>query len=90
MVAKGQAWLSREARYLKVIAAQVDCDAAEARALLESARTSFASWPVRRELTLRDVAHTLAVSAILSSRDSDGWISASLKHVVNSAIPPGA
>jgi hypothetical protein len=45
---------------------------------------------VRRELTLRDVAHTLAVSAILSSRDSDGWISASLKHVVNSAIPPGA
>jgi len=88
MLARIQPWLTREERHRKVVAAYMVCEAADAGALLRCAEASFATWPVRRELTLRDVAHYLAVSELLAANGETG-VQASLKRVIDATIPAG-
>jgi hypothetical protein len=89
IVARGQPELANDDRYRKVVCAHTGSDPAAAKAVLDCARASFACWPVSRPLTLRDVAHYLAVSDILAARGGTGWVHANLKRVVDSSIPPG-
>lgn len=88
MVKKIQPWLSREERQRKVVESYMVCDPADAAALLRCAEASFATWPVRRELSLRDLAHYLAVSELLIT-NGDAGVHASLKPVIDATIPAG-
>jgi hypothetical protein len=75
--------------YRRVVAAYTLADDAFVAATLRRAQESFASWPAERNVTLRDVAHGLAVSEFLTSHPAVPWIHANLKRVVESSIPPG-
>lgn len=75
--------------YRRVVAAYTLGDAPSVAATIRRAQESFASWPAERSVTLRDVAHGLAVSEFLSSHPDARWIHANLKRVVDSSIPPG-
>lgn len=83
-----QPWLSREQRYREVVAAYMLCSPADATALVRCAAASFASWPAQRDLTLRDVAHYLAVSELLAASGDIG-VQAHLKPLIDAAIPSG-
>ena len=79
--------LNGEALYLAILANSVGSDAAVAKQLLESARESYAAWPVVRGLRLRDIAHRLIVWEFSSRHPDKLWLQATLKHVVDSGIP---
>jgi hypothetical protein len=81
--------LARPEVYRQVIAAHTGGDSRSVAATIERAQESFATWPVERSLTLRDVAHYLAVSEFLQTQQGAHWIHANLKHVVDSTIPHG-
>jgi len=79
--------LARAELYQRVVVAHTGIDPAGAGAILEGARESFALWPVSRGLSLRDVAHYLAVSEFLATHGKSRWIHANLKRVVAASIP---
>ena len=89
LIAAGQPWLPQSERYRKVVAAYTVADLAHAKAVLDCTQASFASWPVERDLSLRDVAHYLAVSELLAASGEAGGVQASLKRVIDSTIPAG-
>ena len=73
--------------YRLVVMERARCDAPAADAILEDAEESFAAWPARRELTLGDVVHYLAVAEFLASHHGEHWIHADIGRVVASRIP---
>ncbi len=58
-----------------------------ADAVLDRAEESFAIWPVRRELTLCDVVHYLAVAEFLEAHEDERWMHSNIKLVVASSVP---
>ncbi len=80
--------LPRHELYRKIVMARIGGTAAAADAVLAHAAESFASWPVERPLTFRDVVHYLAVSDYLASNaDVAAWTHQSLGRVVASYVP---
>jgi hypothetical protein len=77
---------SRE-QYKLMVMARNGCDAASANDVLECAEESFAAWPSRRNLTLCDVVHYLAVNEFLALHDGKHWIHSDTSHMVSSRIP---
>jgi YHS domain-containing protein len=73
--------------YRLLVIARTGCDIAAADVTLECAEMSFATWPVRRELTLCDVVRYLTVSEFVSLRDSENWMHSDVQHAVVSRIP---
>jgi hypothetical protein len=79
--------LSGEALYLALLSTATGGDAATAKDLLESARESYAEWPVARSLRLRDIVHRLIVLEFSNRHPDKPWLQLSLKRVVDSGIP---
>ncbi|OIQ99964.1 YHS domain protein [mine drainage metagenome] len=73
--------------YKLVVMARNSCDATTANEVLECAEESFAAWPSRRDLTLCDVVHYLAVNEFLALHDGKHWIHSDTSHMVASRIP---
>ena len=79
--------LSGRELYKLVVMARTRCDLIAANAVLECAEESFAVWPVRRELTLCDVVHYLAVAEFLAAHEDERWMHSNIKLVVASSVP---
>lgn len=74
--------------YRHIVTARLKVSPAAAEAVLQRATESFASWPVERKLTFRDVVHYLVVSEYLESNDSVAdWTRENLGHVVATVVP---
>jgi len=79
--------LRKRELYREVVMKHLSGTLAAADAVLARATESFASWPVERELTFRDVVHYLAVSDYLASNNVDAaWTRENLGRVVASLI----
>ena len=79
--------LQPEARYREVVLRRVHCTEMQADELLECARDSYAEWPVRRALRLRDVAHFLVVCEYCATHEGAEWVLGALGDVVDHSIP---
>ena len=81
--------LSGEPLYEQVLAARFGVDPRAAQQLVEGARTSFAQWPVRRELTFCDVIHYYITCQCLQRQDpgEERWLRSRIGQVVRSVIP---
>lgn len=54
---------------------------------LDRAAESFATWPVERALTLRDVVHYVAACQLLGEQAGPGWTQGRLGPLVGARIP---
>jgi hypothetical protein len=75
--------------YRAVVMVCRSCDARAAQAVLVEAEESYASWPVKRALFLRDVAHYLAISEIFLDDLASEWAEADIKRIVDRVVPAG-
>jgi transposase-like protein len=79
--------LKKEEVYRRVVMNRLGVTLAAADAVLDRASESFATWPVERPLTFRDVVHYLAVSEYLASKDYvAAWTREDLGRVVASLV----
>jgi YHS domain-containing protein len=74
--------------YQRVVMARTGCDAKAAERILDCAEESFAEWPTKRELTLCDVVHYLAVNEFLARHEGEDWMHTDIQHVVDALVPP--
>jgi YHS domain-containing protein len=74
--------------YQRVVMARTECDAKTAERVLDCAEESFAEWPTKRELTLCDVVHYLAVNEFLARHEGEDWMHTDIQNVVDSLVPP--
>jgi transposase-like protein len=80
--------IRKEELYRQVVMNRLRVTLAAADAVLDRATESFATWPVERPLTFRDVVHYLAVSEYLASKDYvASWTREDLGRVVASLVP---
>ena len=81
--------LSGEPLYEQVLAARFGVDPRAAQQLIEGARTSFAQWPVQRDLTFCDVVHYYITCHCLQRQgaDEEHWLRSRIGQVVRSVIP---
>jgi hypothetical protein len=75
------------ARYRQVIARQMGTDESGVRRILERAEQSFASWPVERPLTFRDVVEYLVVHVCLNAEPAAPGIRSPLARIIAEEIP---
>jgi len=75
------------ARYRQVIARQTGLDEGGVRRMLEHAQDSFASWPVERTLTFRDVVQYLVAVVCLNADPAAPGIRARLGPIIAAEIP---
>lgn len=73
--------------YKLLVIARTGCDFITANVTLDRAQESFATWPVRRDLTLCDVVRYLIVSEFDSLREHEKWIHSDVQDAVVSRIP---
>jgi transposase-like protein len=79
---------NKQQLYRHVVMARLGVNPAAADKVLARATESFATWPVERALTFRDVVHYLAVADYLASNnDVAGWTRENMGRVVASYIP---
>jgi transposase-like protein len=79
--------LKKEEVYRQVVMKRLGVTLAAADAVLDRATESFATWPVERPLTFRDVVHYLAVSEYLESKDYvAAWTREDLGRIVASLV----
>ena len=79
---------NKQQLYRHVVMARLGVNPAAADKVLARATESFATWPVERALTFRDIVHYLAVADYLASNnDVAGWTRENLGRVVASYIP---
>jgi transposase-like protein len=87
-VAAAHPRLTKHELYREIVMARLGGTMAAADAALDRAAESFASWPVERPLTFRDVVHYLAVSDYLAANgDIAEWTQENLGRVVASVVP---
>lgn len=79
--------LAGPALYRRIVAQTLGGDDAAIAQALAQAEENFASWPVSRPLTLRDVAHHVAVSEYFAANSGQQAMRAELKRVVDDTIP---
>jgi hypothetical protein len=73
--------------YKLVIGARLGGDTVLAEQVLGRATESYATWPVPRALTFRDVVHYLAVCGYLDVNRDRRWICSDVRRFIDSAIP---
>jgi transposase len=87
-VAAAHPGLGRHELYRQILMARLGGTLAAADAVLARATESFATWPVERALTFRDVVHYLAVSDYLATNAvAADWTRENLGRVVASRVP---
>ncbi len=87
-VAAAHPGMKKQELYRFVVIARLGGTLAAADAVLARATESFATWPVERALTFRDVVHYLAVSDYLANNeDAAEWTRENLGRVVASLVP---
>jgi transposase len=87
-VAAARPGLTKQELYRHIVMARVGGTLAAADAVLARATESFATWPVERALTFRDVVHYLAVSDYLATNaEAAEWTRENLGRVVASLVP---
>jgi transposase-like protein len=87
-VAAAHPRLTKHELYREIVMSRLGGTPAAAEAALTRAAESFASWPVERPLTFRDVVHYLAVSDYLATNDDIAeWTQENLGRVVASVVP---
>ncbi|HEX4584529.1 MAG TPA: hypothetical protein VH183_06845 [Burkholderiaceae bacterium] len=80
--------LGKHDLYRRIVMARQGGSAASADAVLARAAESYATWPVERALTFRDVVHYLAVTDYLATNDDlADWTRENLSRVVMSRVP---
>ena len=80
--------LSKQQLYRLIVMARLGSTAQAADAVLSRAAESFATWPVERALTFRDVVHYLAVSDYLGADAALAqWTRENLGRVVAEFVP---
>jgi hypothetical protein len=79
--------LTGVARYQEVVARQTGLDEKGAKKLVELAEDSFASWPVERPLTFRDVVQYLVADQILTADPTVPGTRSRLTAIVVDEIP---
>ena len=80
--------LPKRELYRQIVMARLKVSPAAADAVLDRATESFASWPVERALTFRDVVHFLVFSDYLASNDHVAeWTQQNLRRVIASFVP---
>ena len=75
------------ALYRRIVAQALGGDEQAVEGTLRLAEDNFAAWPVSRPLTLRDVAHHIAVSEYFAAHAGRQAMRAELKRVVDETIP---
>ncbi len=87
-VAAARPGLGKQELYRHIVMARQGGTLAAADAILVRAEESFATWPVERALTFRDVVHYLAVSDYLATNaQAADWTRENLGRVVASLVP---
>ncbi|HEX4583670.1 MAG TPA: hypothetical protein VH183_02490 [Burkholderiaceae bacterium] len=81
--------LGGEPLYERILSTRLGVDGAVARELVESARETYAEWPVTRAVRFRDVVLYLIVDRCLKGQapDSEHWIHGEIRPIVRSIIP---
>lgn len=79
--------LAGRALYRRIVAQVLGGDEAMVERTLRLAEDNFAAWPVSRPLTLRDVAHHIAVSEYFAAHIGRQEMQAELKRIVDETIP---
>lgn len=90
-----QYWRERRAQpqllgkdlYVRVVARHSGVDDATARNIVRQAEESFADWRFERDVTLRDVATYLVITAYLKSKPGRHGTTASIRDVVTRIVP---
>jgi len=75
--------------YRMVVADHLGGESSDVDAVLEHAKDSFATWPVDRPLTFRDIVHYVAVSNFLEAHDAAPWTQSNLGRMIAARIPQG-
>jgi transposase-like protein len=87
-VAAARPGLGKQELYRHIVMARLGGTLAAADAVLTRATESFATWPVERALTFRDVVHYVAVSEYLATNaEAADWTRENLGRVVSSLVP---
>ncbi len=87
-IAAARPGLGKQELYRHIVMARLGGTLAAADAVLARATESFATWPVERALTFRDVVHYLAVSDYLATNaEAADWTRENLGRVVASLVP---
>jgi len=87
-VAAARPGVGKQELYRLIVMARLGGTLAAANAVLARATESFATWPVERALTFRDVVHYMAVSEYLATNtDAADWTRENLGRVVASLVP---
>ena len=73
--------------YWQILRIRAGGDPRKADTALLEAEQSFASWPVSRALTFRDVVNYLAVSDLLAAHPGKAWTHNDLRRAVETRIP---
>ena len=87
VVAADHPHLSGRRLYEEVVAQFHHCDARTAQAVIRDAEQSYASWPVDRDLSFRDVVHFVAVSEIFAAHSATPWAESDIKRTIEALIP---
>jgi hypothetical protein len=87
-VAAANPRLGKQELYRRIVMARLGGTVAAADAVLARAEQSFATWPVERALTFRDVVHYMAVSDyVATNEDAADWTRENLGRVVEKLVP---
>ncbi len=86
-VARSRPELSGEALYRHVVAQRLGADGPAAAEMIRGAAQSYASWPVERALTFRDVVRYVVVSDLIGLHRDTPWVHEGLKRLVDDSVP---
>jgi len=79
--------LSGMGLYRRIVELTLGVDADMVERVLRHAEENFATWPVSRPLTFRDVVHHLAVAEYFALHSGTHQMRADLKRLVDDTIP---
>jgi hypothetical protein len=79
--------LSGLTRYKEVVSRQTGLDDTAVRRILAGAESSFAAWPVERELRFRDVVQYLVISKCLADEPNALGTRTRLTAIIESEVP---
>ncbi len=79
--------LNERERFKTLVMTRNNCDEIEAYDILKFAEGSYATWPVKRELTLCDVIHYLGVREFSENSDTEHWLHSNFDTRIKSIIP---
>lgn len=77
----------RSELFIKVICGHVGCGREDAVKLMNDARTSYASWPVQRDLTFCDIVHYVSFLEFTKVQGLGAWMNTDLTPLIAASVP---